>query len=116
GWVPVDSRLVAIPTGQTQTQVNRYVLVKDGQQILVYYWFQGRGRITTGQTTLKLNAIKDAFFKHRDEEALVRIVVPVGKAPLTAPVGKTGLPPDSLATQLASIAIPSVQQALPKAP
>jgi EpsI family protein len=116
GWVPVDARLVAIPTGRTTTQVNRYVLAKEGRQILVYYWFQGRGRITTGQTALKLNAIKDAFFKHRDEEALVRIVVPVGRTPLTAPVGHTSLIPDSLATQLASVAIPSVQQALPTAP
>lgn len=116
GWVPVDSRLVTVPTGNGTTAVNRFVLVKNGQQILVYYWFQGRGRITTGQTALKLNAVKDAFLSHRDEEALVRVVIPVGTVTLTDPIGRTGLPPDSLATRLAALAIPSVGQALPAAP
>jgi D-arabinose 5-phosphate isomerase GutQ len=83
---------------------------------LVYYWFQGRGRITTGQAALKWNAMKDAFLSHRDEEALVRIVVPVGTDSLTAPVGRTGMVADSLATHLASVAIPSVFRALAPAP
>ncbi len=116
GWTPVDSRLMSVPVGAQRFSVNRYVLQKGGQQILVYYWFQGRGRVTSGETQLKLNAFKDAFLKHRDEEALVRITVPVGQAAWTAAVGTTGLPPDSIAVRLTAITIPSVEQALPTAP
>ncbi|HXC24821.1 MAG TPA: EpsI family protein [Gemmatimonadaceae bacterium] len=116
GWTPIDSRLVAIPMEGRQIPVNRYVLQKQGQRILVYYWFQGRGRITAGEARLRLDNFKDAFLRHRDEEALVRIVVPIAQQLWDSPVGRTGLPADSVAVRLAQIAIPGVQTALPRAP
>lgn len=116
GWTPIDSRLVEIPVGGRSIPVNRYVLQKHGQRILVYYWFQGRGRITAGEAQLRLENFKDAFLRHRDEEALVRIVVPVAQLPWNTPIGHTGLPADSVATRLAQVAIPGVQAALPPAP
>jgi EpsI family protein len=116
GWTPVASKVVTVPVGAEQISVNRFVLQKDKQRILVYYWFQGRGRITTGEAELKMNAFKDALLSQRDEEALVRIVVPIGKGDWADPIGRTGLPADSVAVQLASVAIPAVTKALPPAP
>lgn len=116
GWTPIDSRLVAVPVNGPPVSVNRYVLQKRNQRILVYYWFQGRGRITAGEAQLKLENFRDAFLRHRDEEALVRIVVPVAQLPWNAPIGRTGQPADSLAIHLTEIAIPGVQAALPSAP
>ena len=116
GWTPVDSRLITIPVGTATFLVNRYVLQKESQRILVYYWFQGRGRVTAGQTELKLITLRDAFLYHRDEEALVRIVVPVENENLAQPVGTTGLPPDSIATRLTAQMLPAMQRVLPPAP
>jgi EpsI family protein len=116
GWTPIASKTVTVPVEGKPVKVNRFVLQKERQQILVYYWFQGRGRITTGEAELKINAFKDALISHRDEEALVRIVVPVGTAKWSEPVGATGLAPDSIAVRLASAAIPAVTRALPAAP
>jgi len=116
GWTPNDARLVPVAAeGHTYT-VNRYMLQKGPYQILVYYWFQGRGRVTAGEGTLKLNAFKDALVSHRDEEALVRIVVPMGTARGSAPIGTSGLVPDSVASRLAAVTIPAVTRALPLAP
>jgi len=116
GWTPVASNIVPVSVEGKSVGVNRYVLQKSNQRILVYYWFQGRGRITTGQAALKMNAMKDALLAHRDEEALVRIVVPVGDRTWQDPIGTTGLVPDSVATQLASLSIPAMNRSLPPAP
>lgn len=114
GWTPIGEQLVSIDAGGRRATVNRFVLQNRAQRILVYYWFQGRGRLTAGQSELKLNAIKDALLTHRDEEALVRIVVPLPAA--GAPPSTSRLAPDTVAVQLASAVIPSLERALPLAP
>ena len=95
--------------------VNRFILQNGPNRILVYYWFQGRGRLTAGQGDLKLHAMRDALFTHRDEEALVRIIVPLAKGDST-PVASTGLVPDSLAAHLAEVIILPLNNSLPAAP
>ena len=113
GWNPSDARVVNVSLEGKSYTVNRYVLQKSGQRILVYYWFQGRGRVTAGETALKLNAFKDALFNHRDEEALVRIIVPIPSPSWQPKAGETQLIPDTVAVQLAQVAIPAVRAALP---
>ena len=58
--------------------VNRYVLAQGGQRALVYYWYQGRGRVAASEYQVKWELLRDAAFKARTEEAMVRIVVPLG--------------------------------------
>lgn len=116
GWTPVKSGLTTLSVEGRRVPVSRYVLQKGDQRILVYYWFQGRGRITTGEAQLKLNTLEDAFLHHRDEETLVRIIVPVENRDLTAGVGTSGLVPDTIANRLATQMIPAIQHALPPAP
>ncbi|HXF24792.1 MAG TPA: hypothetical protein VN602_09735, partial [Gemmatimonadaceae bacterium] len=63
----------------------------------------------------KMRAMWDALMTHRDEEALVRIIVPLVKGD-TAAVANTGLSPDSLAARFAeNIALP-LNNSLPAAP
>jgi len=116
GWVPVSSRLAAIPVAGESQLVNRYVLQQGQHFILVYYWFQGRGRITAGETALKVHTVIDALRSRRDEEALVRIVIPVASDSPTATAGNTGVPADSVATQFAATIIPTLQRVLPAPP
>ncbi len=115
GWTPVGEQVVTIPVANKPVAVNRFILQNGPNRILVYYWFQGRGRLTAGQGDLKLNAMRDALFTHRDEEALVRIIVPLEKGDST-PVAATGLVPDSLAAHLAEAIILPLNNSLPAAP
>ena len=114
GWTPVGEGLVNVPVNGHPVAVNRFILQSSNQRILVYYWFQGRGRLTTGQGELKLNAMRDALINHRDEEALVRIIVPLPKDS-TAAIASTGLPADTIATRLASEVVGPLNKALPAA-
>lgn len=114
GWTPVGEALVDIPVNGKPVKVNRFILQSEKQRILVYYWFQGRGRLTAGTGDLRMITMKDALINHRDEEALVRIIVPIPDGQKT--VANTGLPPDSVATRLASAVIEPLNQAFPAAP
>lgn len=77
GWEPVDSRPVEIASSVGPVTVNRYRLVKDGQSAIVYYWYQGRGRVAHNEFLVKYDLLRDAARYGRTEEALVRIFVQV---------------------------------------
>jgi hypothetical protein len=47
---------------------------------VVYYWYQGRGRIVSNEYRVKCNLLRDAALSGRTEEALVRVLVPVRAA------------------------------------
>lgn len=55
--------------------VNRYLIRKEEATQLVYYWFQGRGRITTNEYFVKWYLFWDALTKQRTDGALVRLTV-----------------------------------------
>lgn len=77
GWEPVDSEPVQIQTSTGPVTVNRYRLVKDGKSAIVYYWYQGRGRVAHNEFAVKYELLRDAALHGRTEEALVRIFVQV---------------------------------------
>jgi exosortase D (VPLPA-CTERM-specific) len=56
---------------------NRVVIKKGEQRQLVYYWFQGHGRIVANEYFNKWYLFVDAIFKNRTDGALVRYVSPV---------------------------------------
>lgn len=104
GWDPIESsrRTLATPTGPLT--VNRYLLANKNARVLVYYWYQGRGRTEASEYRVKWNLLRDAALRGRTEEALVRVVVP-----LTPTIGN----PDSLATRLSLQLVDQVRQRLP---
>jgi EpsI family protein len=55
--------------------VNRFEIRKEDVTQLVYYWFQGRGRITTNEYMAKWYLFWDALTKQRTDGALVRLTV-----------------------------------------
>jgi EpsI family protein len=57
--------------------VNQYTLKNGTQSAVVYYWYQGRGRVVASEYAVKWNLLKDAALTGHTEEALVRVVVPV---------------------------------------
>jgi EpsI family protein len=105
GWETVGFRPVTIATPNGPATVNRYHLVKGPDQSVVYYWYQGRGRIAYNEYGVKLELLRDAALLGRTEEALVRIVVPV--------VNNDHAAADSIATRVARDLAPAVNAVLP---
>lgn len=105
GWEPVESGKIDIATPGGVITVNRYRVAKQGAQALVYYWYQGRGRVAHDEMRVKFELLRDAALYGRTEEALVRIVVEVQGTDVTAA--------DQLARQVAPTLIDQVNQVLP---
>jgi len=57
--------------------VNRVVIKKGNTRQLVYYWFQGHGRIVANEYINKWYLFVDAMVKNRTDGALVRLVTNV---------------------------------------
>lgn len=106
GWEPLSAGSVRVwdaGRGDSAT-VNRYELANGPRQALVYYWYQGRGRVAWNEYAVKWELLRDKARWGRSEEALVRIVVPVEGSMATA---------DSVARAVAERILPDIETALP---
>jgi len=108
GWEPLSSGVTVLHTPRGDFSVNRYVLANGDHTALVYYWYQGRGRIQASEYAVKWDLLRDKTVRGRSEEALVRIVVPYDKGELTKS--------DSLAAQIGAQLVGEVQRRLPAYP
>jgi EpsI family protein len=80
GWDVVSNGTATLTpaNGTDKHVVNRYVLRNEkGATAVVYYWYQGRGRVVANEYAVKWNLLRDAAVAGHTEEALVRVVVPV---------------------------------------
>lgn len=75
GWEPVETGAITIPTPSGAVTVNRYLIASNQARAIVYYWYQGRGRVAHDEMRVKFELLRDAVLRGRTEEALVRIVV-----------------------------------------
>ena len=77
GWEWVDRRLERISVGPGRDiDINGNVARKNGEQSLVYYWYQSHGRATASEYRNKLLLVQDALTLHRSDGALVRVTAP----------------------------------------
>jgi EpsI family protein len=78
GWEPMSHRRDTLSVGTAAPAVvNRYVIANKTQQAVVYYWYQGRGRVAANEYLVKWHLLRDAAVRRRTDEALVRLVIPV---------------------------------------
>jgi EpsI family protein len=115
GWQPLEKTEQAIQVGSRTVYVNRYLLADSTGQALVYYWYQGRGRVASNEYRVKWDLLRDAALNGRTEEALVRIMVPVQR---TRSMSETALhdaqrKADDLARAVAERLVPEVDHVLP---
>lgn len=89
--------------------VNRYLLKNGTMQAVVYYWYQGRGRVVASEYAVKFNLLKDAALEGHTEEALVRLVVFMDST--TSTEAKA----DELAMRMAPKMMQEVEHVLPHA-
>lgn len=87
GWRPVQSERVrllvpaSVPTAPGHARrditINRLIVQKGEDHLEVFYWYQGRGRVTASEYKGKLFMALDALRLHRTDEALIRVMGPV---------------------------------------
>jgi EpsI family protein len=104
GWEAVAAEEIRVQTAAGAVPINRYVIANKDQQALVYYWYQGRGRVSANEYRVKWELLRDAAVRRRTDEALVRILVPIRTTVADA---------EALATPLASHLVPAVFRLLP---
>ena len=78
GWDPIQSgyATVLVPGGHNIV-VNEYVIQRDQDKQLVFYWYQGRGRVIASEYAGKFWMVADAIRRNRTDGALVRVVTPM---------------------------------------
>jgi EpsI family protein len=78
GWDPVRAGQATIAlVGGRKIVVNEYVIQRDQDKQLVFYWYQGRGRVIASEYAAKFWMVTDAISKNRTDGALVRVVTPI---------------------------------------
>jgi len=78
GWDPVHSGFTTITVaGGRHIAVNEYVIQQDQNKQLVFYWYQGRGRVVASEYAGKFWMVADAISRNRTDGALVRLITPI---------------------------------------
>lgn len=77
GWEQVEANPVTFTTSMGPVTVNRYKVIRPGEAAIVYYWYQGRGRVEHDEFKVKYQLLRDAALHGRTEEALLRIIIPI---------------------------------------
>jgi EpsI family protein len=106
GWEALAQAERQVPTPGGRETVNRYLLQNGQERALVFYWYQGRGRVAANEYRVKWELLRDAALTGRSEEALVRIVIRLRP-------DRNEEQAERLATRVAGELIPSVFAVLP---
>jgi EpsI family protein len=78
GWDPIHSAYATITLlDGRQIVVNDYTIQRDQDKQLVFYWYQGRGRVIASEYSGKFWMVADAISRHRTDGALVRLITPM---------------------------------------
>jgi len=77
GWQPIEGGATALAVDGRRLTVNRYVIQKGLDRQVVFYWYQGRGRVVANEYANKFWLMFDAARLRRSDGALVRVVAPV---------------------------------------
>jgi EpsI family protein len=107
GWEALTSTTAVVNTAIGAITVTKYLLKRENERAVVFYWYQGRGRVESNEYRVKWNLLRDAALRRRSDEALARVVVPV---PATA----TEEQAVQVATNVAADLIPSLAKSLPE--
>lgn len=107
GWEALNQSVTTLQTSAGPETVNRYLLQNKQQRALVFYWYQGRGRVASNEYRVKWELLRDSALRGRSEEALVRIVVYLNANTTEAQAG-------AWAAKVAEDLIPAVSRVLPR--
>jgi exosortase D (VPLPA-CTERM-specific) len=75
GWEFV--RIERVPAPGSTFRLNRALVARGDERVLVYYWYEQRGRRLTDEVWTKLAVLADAMSLRRSDGALVRLMTPL---------------------------------------
>jgi len=80
GWTEESSRIISVrvPGEAAPIPMNRYIVTHDEQRSLVLYWYQSAHRVVANEYLAKFALIIDSLQYRRSDEALIRVIVPIG--------------------------------------
>jgi len=78
GWEPIEASFltIALPAPHPPITVNRYLIQKDRDQLLVFYWYQSQGQVIAGEVAARIAMVKSALVRNRTDGAIVRVMSP----------------------------------------
>jgi EpsI family protein len=89
GWTLGTHRLHAL--SNLQETINEYLIEKDTEQMLAFYWYHGRGRVVASEYWGRWYTLRDAVTRGRTDGALIRVIVPVARGANDAQTRADGL-------------------------
>jgi EpsI family protein len=72
-------------------KINRYVIAKGLDHMLVLYWYQAHGRVVASEYWAKFYLVADAIRMNRSDGALVRIMTPIARNESPASAERRGI-------------------------
>jgi EpsI family protein len=108
GWEVLRDGTTTVTAADGPHVVNRYLLKNGAQQAVVYYWYQGRGRVVASEYLVKWDLLRDAAVEGHTEEALVRLIV------FVSPSDSGQVQADKLGMQIAPRLMDDVARVLPR--
>jgi EpsI family protein len=77
GWTMSDHRIHQLDGGKSR--INEYLIEKDGQKMVAFYWYHGRGRVEASEYWGRWQTIEDSIRRGRTDGALVRVIAPAAR-------------------------------------
>lgn len=79
GWEPLEAGYMTIPLPPpfAPITVNRYLIQKDQDQQLVFYWYHSQGKAMAGEVAARIEMVKSAIVRNRTDSAIIRLSSPV---------------------------------------
>lgn len=77
GWKIADLSTIELNNNGADVPINRVMIEKGEQRLLVYYWFQQRGKYIANEYLAKFNLLAGGLMSNRTDGALVRLTMPV---------------------------------------
>jgi EpsI family protein len=90
GWLVQDRTIInlSVPGREAGIPVNKFVLEKSGQHILVLYWYQNDRNVWAEEFQGKLRLLPDLIKYKRSDVSLVRLVQPLRGGDATQGLGE----------------------------
>ncbi|MEP3248173.1 MAG: VPLPA-CTERM-specific exosortase XrtD [Sneathiella sp.] len=77
GWEIENLKTIELDRNGSTVPVNRVLIGKGEQKLLVYYWFQQRGKFIANEYAAKFNLLLGGLTSSRTDGALVRLSMPI---------------------------------------
>ena len=75
GWSILERARVPLPGNSGDQHINRLVIGSGEERQLVYYWYQGRGRVIASEWAAYWYQLQDIALRNRSDAALVRFII-----------------------------------------